>query len=257
MGHRWPREPLLVICEGLCDVDSTINIYLLNRKEQLLEWPEGLHSLRPTRTGAPEKRGAPSFLFAMETGTQVFLRISLRHWWPKVLQSSCSFPTQQAACGCHRAEKGFGESCLSSAWLTSIFLGGFRLDATCLASVQMPIWFGSCRCSLTITRVKAVNHYSWGWNLTFLLIPVFANFPLSTERFLPNSHFQTCSLQWWFYCKVSEDYLNYLPMQHALAVFVTAELRWFNKQLRLKTLTSGSFLISFDLLNIEPNVEKN
>lgn len=175
----------------------------------------------------------------------------------QMLQSSCSLPTQQAACGCHRAEKGFGESCLSSAWLTSIFLGGFRLDATCLASVQMPIWFGSCRCSLTITRVKAVNHYSWGWNLTFLLIPVFANFPLSTERFLPNSHFQTCSLQWWFYCKVSEDYLNYLPMQHALAVFVTAELRWFNKQLRLKTLTSGSFLISFDLLNIEPNVEKN
>lgn len=46
-------------------------------------------------------------------------------------------------------------------------------------------------------------------------------------------------------------------MQHALVLVAVAELRHFNKQVRLKMLTSGYFLISLDLLNIEPNLEKN
>lgn len=42
-----------------------------------------------------------------------------------------------------------------------------------------------------------------------------------------------------------------------LVLAVTVELGQFNKQLRLKMLTSGCFLISLNVLNIEPNLEKN
>lgn len=46
-------------------------------------------------------------------------------------------------------------------------------------------------------------------------------------------------------------------MRHVLVLVAVAQLRQFNKQVRLKMLTSGYFLISLDLLNIEPNLEKN
>lgn len=37
MGHQWPRELLLLICKGLCDLGHLMNIYLLNHNEELLE----------------------------------------------------------------------------------------------------------------------------------------------------------------------------------------------------------------------------
>lgn len=165
MGHRWPREPLLVICMGFCDVDSPINIYLLNHNEQLLEWPEGQCLLSD-----PGEKEAQVALTIEGLQRPVFYEsghptvpedLSLTLVIQRVAVPMLFLPSSSHHAGCHEAEKHFEECCFHALWFTSALsrLSWVGCSLTTLLLYKCQFGLAHAECSLTITRVNVFNHY--------------------------------------------------------------------------------------------------
>jgi len=167
VGHQWPRESLLVICKGLCDVESPTNICLLNCDEQLLERPEG-----PRPRSDPGRWEAQAAL-ARGGGLQRAAFYESGH--PTVPEDLSLTPVVQRVAvpvvfllssshhaGCHEAERSFEECCFHAAWFASTFSGLLRVGCNLTILLLYKCQFGVAHAehSLTITRVKVVNHYS-------------------------------------------------------------------------------------------------